>query len=87
MIGDDVRLLARGWESEAASSAAASLTGDDSYRLAGRQRQETARLGLRRHSHCLSLPWFPFSPPHTAGLGVQVQVVKVKLKSDVPIQT
>lgn len=61
MIGDDVRLLARGWESEAASSAAASLTGDDSYRLAGGQRQETARLGLRRHSHCLSLPWFPFS--------------------------
>ena len=39
VIGDDVRRLSRG--GRAKLSAAASLTGDDSERLAGRQRQET----------------------------------------------
>lgn len=44
---------------EAVSSATASLTGGDSYRLTGRQRPEAARLWLLRHCRSPRLTLYP----------------------------
>ncbi|TKS86112.1 Transcription factor IIIB 90 kDa subunit [Collichthys lucidus] len=54
--GDDVRLLARGGKEKPSRLLPPALTGADSYRLAGRRRQETARLWLLRHSTFQSQP-------------------------------
>ena len=66
---------------EASSSAAASLTGDDSYRLAGRQRQETASPPAVTSHFTVSPRLFPVSPsvsPHAAGLGSNLRSDSVK---------